>query len=99
MKRGNGSIVYYVFDIENVGEVKIIEIILNNNDVLFEIYWCYGEWFWVGGDYFVVVVLDFIFCRIFENGEEICEYDFYIVFIDVFLILIVGKYYMGIVIF
>ena len=96
MKGENGSIAYHTFDIENDGEAKIIQITPNNNDSLFEIHWRYGERPRVGGDHFVAVVPDFTSCKTLENGYEICEYDPYTVFIDVPLIPISGKYYMGI---
>lgn len=96
IKGENGSIAYHKFDIENVGEPKIIQITPNNNDAVFEIHWRYGERPRVGGDHFVAVVPDFTSCTILENGYEICEYDPYTVFIKASLISIPGEYYMGI---
>lgn len=96
MNGGNGSICYYKFDIINVEYLMSFWIKFSKNDVFFVIYWGYQECFEVGDYNLVIVLLDFLLCSVFDGSCEICEYDFYMVFISGLFILRFGEYYLGI---
>lgn len=96
MNGENGSMAYHQFNIENVGEPKILHITPNNDDAFLEIYWSSGERPQIGSVHIVGVIPNFTSCTSHEDGQEICEYDPYIVFIDASLISTPGEYYMGI---
>lgn len=97
VKSENGSMRYHKFDVENAGQPMSFKIIPDpKKDALFEIHWRQGERPTKGSDSYITILPDFASCKVFDNGDEDCEYDPYTVFIDSSLIPTSGEYYMGI---
>ena len=96
IKGDNGSIRYHKFDIMDYGQPMSFQIMPNNNDALFKIYWRYHQRPRMVNDHLVTVLPDFTSCTVLEDSYENCEYDPYTVFIDASSISRLGEYYLGI---